>query len=117
MQHGDDPGTPFTQTLYLTLYSTPGYISEIPGYQGLRSCAYERIKEHMPSKSTKQRKFMAAAANNPEFAKKAEIPVAVARDFHEEDKKRRQRLVAAELRKSTGGTGGAGTMGGGAGAG
>ena len=62
-------------------------------------CAYERIKECMPSKSTKQRKFMRAAAHNPDFAKKADIPQGVARDFVNEDQKRRQRLVAAETRK------------------
>lgn len=42
---------------------------------------------------------MAAAANNPDFARKADIPQAVAKDFHREDIKRRQRLVAQELRK------------------
>lgn len=42
---------------------------------------------------------MRAAAHNPEFAKKADIPQGVARDFVSEDAKRRQRLVAAETRK------------------
>lgn len=40
----------------------------------------------MPSTSDKQRHFMAAAANSPEFAKKAGIPQSVAKDFHEADK-------------------------------
>lgn len=40
----------------------------------------------MPSKSTKQRKFMAAAAHNPQFAKKAGIPQRVAKEFHEADR-------------------------------
>jgi len=43
---------------------------------------------------------MAAAANSPEVAKKADIPVAVARDFHNEDKARRQRLMAKELKNA-----------------
>lgn len=41
----------------------------------------------MPSKSTKQKKFMAAAANNPSFAKKAGISTKVAKEFHAADKK------------------------------
>jgi hypothetical protein len=40
----------------------------------------------MPSKSTKQKKFMAAAAHNPEFAAKAGIPVKVAKEFHNADR-------------------------------
>ena len=40
----------------------------------------------MPSTSAKQRRFMAAAANNPSFAKKAGIPQSVAREYHEADK-------------------------------
>jgi hypothetical protein len=53
----------------------------------------------MPSKSNKQRKFMRAAAHDPKFAKRNEIPQGVARDFVNEDAKRRQRLVAQEVRK------------------
>jgi hypothetical protein len=41
---------------------------------------------------------MRAAAHNPDFAKKADIPQGVAREFVREDQKRRQRLVAQELR-------------------
>ena len=40
----------------------------------------------MPSTSKKQRNFMAAAAHNPQFAKKAGIPVSVAKEFNAADK-------------------------------
>jgi hypothetical protein len=40
----------------------------------------------MPSKSAKQKKFMAAAAHSPKFAKKAGIPTAVAKEFHNDDR-------------------------------
>ena len=40
----------------------------------------------MPSVSKKQRNFMAAAAHNPEIAKKAGIPVSVAKEFNAADK-------------------------------
>lgn len=40
----------------------------------------------MPSVSKKQRNFMAAAAHNPAFAKKAGIPVSVAQEFNQADK-------------------------------
>lgn len=40
----------------------------------------------MPSISKKQRNFMAAAAHNPEFAKKAGVPVSVAKEFNKADK-------------------------------
>lgn len=40
----------------------------------------------MPSKSEKQKKFMAAAAHNPKFAKKAGIPQKVAKEFHNADR-------------------------------
>lgn len=40
----------------------------------------------MPSTSPKQKKFMAAAAHNPSFAKKAGIPVSVAKEFNQADK-------------------------------
>jgi len=41
----------------------------------------------MPSYSKKQALFMQAAAHNPEFAKKADIPVKVAQDYVAADKK------------------------------
>lgn len=40
----------------------------------------------MPSKSAKQARFMAAAAHNPAFAKRAGIPQGVAREFNQADK-------------------------------
>jgi hypothetical protein len=39
----------------------------------------------MPSKSKKQAKTMAAAAHNPDFAKKVGIPGKVAKDFNKAD--------------------------------
>jgi len=39
----------------------------------------------MSSTSTKQARFMSAAAHNAEFARKAGIPQSVAREFHEAD--------------------------------
>jgi hypothetical protein len=41
----------------------------------------------MPSKSKRQAKLMQAAANNPKFAKKAGVPVKVAKEFNQADKK------------------------------
>lgn len=51
----------------------------------------------MPSKSPKQKRFMAAAAHNPRFAKEAGIPQSVAKEFHAADqrKKRRQAVENA----------------------
>jgi len=40
----------------------------------------------MPSKSLRQKRFMAAASHSPEFAKKAGIPVKVAKEFHNADR-------------------------------
>ena len=40
----------------------------------------------MPSKSLKQKKFMAAAAHSPKFAKEAGIPSKVAKEFHNADR-------------------------------
>ena len=40
----------------------------------------------MPSKSAKQARFMAAAAHDPAFAKKAGISQGVAREFNQADK-------------------------------
>ncbi len=40
---------------------------------------------YMPSTSDKQKHFMAAAAHNPEFAKKAGIPQSVAKEFNQAD--------------------------------
>lgn len=43
----------------------------------------------MPSVSEKQRKFMAAVAHNPSFAKKAGVPQSVGKEFNEADKGRK----------------------------
>lgn len=40
----------------------------------------------MPSKSPKQARTMAAAAHNPQFAKKVGIPQKVAKEFNAADK-------------------------------
>jgi len=40
----------------------------------------------MPSKTKKQARFMAAAAHNPAFAKKAGISTSVAKEFNQADK-------------------------------
>jgi len=40
----------------------------------------------MPSKSAKQARFMAAAAHDPAFAKRAGIPQTVAKEFNQADK-------------------------------
>lgn len=52
----------------------------------------------MPSKSKKQRRFMAIAAHDPKFAKKAGIPQHVAQEFHAADKaqqRQHRRAMAA----------------------
>lgn len=41
----------------------------------------------MPSKSPAQARLMRAAAHDPAFAKKAKVPVAVAKEFVAADKK------------------------------
>lgn len=43
----------------------------------------------MPSKSKKQMRFMAAAAHDPKFAKKAGISQRVAKEFNAADKKKK----------------------------
>ena len=42
----------------------------------------------MPSKSEKQKRTMRAAAHDPDFAKKLDIPQSVAKEFVEADKKK-----------------------------
>ena len=51
----------------------------------------------MPSKSKKQKKFMAAAANNPKFAKKVGIKQSVAKEFHEADKELKGKPLADKV--------------------
>lgn len=41
----------------------------------------------MPSKSPKQARMMAAAAHNPQFAKKVGVPAKVAKEFNKADAK------------------------------
>ena len=41
----------------------------------------------MPSTSEKQKRLMAAVANNPKFAKEVGIPQSVGKEFEREDKK------------------------------
>ena len=43
----------------------------------------------MPSTSPAQARLMAAAAHDPQFAKKVGVPVSVARDFNQADKGKR----------------------------
>lgn len=52
----------------------------------------------MPSTSEKQKRFMQAAAHNPEFAKKAGIPQSVAKEYAAADK-RKQMAKALRERK------------------
>src|SRR5690606_17527119 len=58
----------------------------------------------VPSKSEKQRRFMAAAANNPKFARRAGIKQSVAREFHDAD---RRKARGEALRYALGGPVGA----------
>lgn len=53
----------------------------------------------MPSTSKKQAKFMAAAAHNPEFAKKAGISQDVAKEFNQADKGKKFGSGRANLQK------------------
>jgi hypothetical protein len=54
----------------------------------------------MPATSKKQKKFMDAAAHNPEFAKKAGIPSAVAKEFSEKSKGRKFGGTRPDLQKA-----------------
>ncbi len=51
----------------------------------------------MPSTSKRQRKFMAAAANSPGFAKKAGISQSVAQDFHGADKRKKKNAAKQSM--------------------
>lgn len=54
----------------------------------------------MPSKSAKQHRFMEAAAHNKSFAKKADIPQSVAKEFVSADKRKDRRMdIAMHLTK------------------
>ena len=56
----------------------------------------------MPSKSPKQARTMAAAAHNPQFAKKVGIPQETARDFNKADAGSQQLKDAMKNRKLSG---------------
>ena len=45
----------------------------------------------MPSKTEKQRRFMAAVANNPAFAKKVGVPQSVGKEYETADEGRKFR--------------------------
>jgi len=51
----------------------------------------------MPSSSEKQRRFMAAAAHNKAFAKKAGIPQSVAKEYNQADKAKRTARVLKDM--------------------
>jgi hypothetical protein len=53
----------------------------------------------MPSKSPAQARLMAAAAHDPAFAKRAGVPVSVAKDFNRADTGTKMLARAAALRK------------------
>ena len=53
----------------------------------------------MPATSIKQKKFMDAAAHNPEFAKKMGIPVSVAQEFNQADKAKRTAALLSKMKK------------------
>jgi hypothetical protein len=53
----------------------------------------------MPSKSEKQKRFMAAAAHNPDFARKAGIPQSVAKEFNRADKIALWHAISKKIRK------------------
>ena len=53
----------------------------------------------MPSVSAKQRRFMAAAAHNPKFAKEAGISQTVAREFNRADQRKVRRAGIAKAIK------------------
>lgn len=44
----------------------------------------------MPSVSEKQKRLMQIAAHNPEFAKKVNVPVKVAKEFEKADKEKEE---------------------------
>lgn len=62
----------------------------------------------MPSRSPEQRRFMAAASHDSKFARKANIPQSVAKEFHEADetpeleaKSHSRKFLAKALRKKS----------------
>jgi hypothetical protein len=57
----------------------------------------------MPSKSPAQARLMAAAAHNPQFAKKVGVPQSVAKEFNQADKGNRLLKEGDKAKKSSGG--------------
>ena len=53
----------------------------------------------MPSKSKSQQRVMQAAAHNPAFAKKAGVPVKVAKEFVAADKSAGKRKLPEKKKK------------------
>ena len=58
----------------------------------------------MPSKSPAQARLMAAAAHDPEFARKVGVPQSVAKEYNQADKGKRlaEAMKAHARRRSTG---------------
>ena len=57
----------------------------------------------MPSVSAKQRRFMQIAAHSAKFAKEADIPQSVAKEFNQADKRRAsisKAIIAAKSRRA-----------------
>lgn len=54
----------------------------------------------MPSNSSKQARFMAAAAHDKDFADKAGIPQSVAKEFNEADSGKKKKSRVLSLYKS-----------------
>ena len=53
----------------------------------------------MPSRSKAQERTMAAAAHNPDFAKKMGIPMGVAQDFNQADKAKKTAALLSKMKK------------------
>lgn len=62
----------------------------------------------MPAKSEKQRRFMAAVANNPKFAKKVGVPQSVGEEFMKDKNYKSGGMMKSKGYKSGGKVRGAG---------
>jgi hypothetical protein len=56
----------------------------------------------VPSHSDRQRRFMAAAAHSPEFAKKVGIAVSVAQEYNQADKGKKLAAAMSKMDKKNG---------------
>jgi predicted DNA-binding transcriptional regulator YafY len=54
----------------------------------------------MPSRSPAQRRLMAAAAHDPAFAKKVDVPQSVAQDFFDADQAKKKRKTFGAVREA-----------------